>query len=546
MRSADALAVPAQADEDYVTQPIPVRHRILVVDDRAENLLAAEVALTGLDALIVTALSGEAALKYLLEADYSLVLLDVNMPNMDGYETARYIRSRPRSAHVPIIFMTAHVSDEKNLLRAYELGAVDFLVKPVAPEILRAKSQQLLAIQERTDELARLRGQRELELERQRFQDEHMRQLVEADDRKNEFLAILAHELRNPLAPLRALFDLAKFAPTQPLTERMLEIGDRQISLLTRLVDDLLDISRITTNKLELRPEIMDLRSAIEAAVATSKPRLSDRGHTLSTDLPEDPVMVTLDSLRFVQVIANLLNNAARYTPPGGKLRIGCGTSGEDHAFVEVEDNGIGIPTDLLPTIFGMFVQERVRSDGSGGLGLGLALAKQLVELHGGTITAASEGRGLGSTFRIELPLATTELALRPRTRSSDLEPMQPEARPLRIIVVDDNEDARELIAETLQAAGHDVRVAPDGPSGLDLILALRPDAAFIDIGLPGMNGVDVVRELRARVPDLATKLVAFTGYCGAESIEKSRQAGFDDHLIKPATLEKMLGCLPR
>jgi CheY-like chemotaxis protein len=290
----------------------------------------------------------------------------------------------------------------------------------------------------------------------------------------------------------------------------------------------------------------MDLRTAIEAAITTSKPRLTDRGHVLATDLPDEPVMVTIDSLRFVQVIANLLNNAARYTPPGGKLRITCGATGDERAFVELEDNGIGIPPDLLPTIFGMFVQERVRSDGSGGLGLGLALAKQLVELHGGTITAASEGRGCGSKFRIELPLATTDLALRPRTRTRDLEPMdKPEVRALKIIVVDDNEDARELIAESLQAAGHEVRVAPDGPSGLDLILALRPDAAFIDIGLPGMNGVDVVRELRARAPDLTTKLIAFTGYCGAESIEKTREAGFDDHLIKPATLEKMLACLP-
>jgi signal transduction histidine kinase len=544
MSPADALARPVHSDEDHITQPIPIKHRILVVDDRPENLLAAEVALTGLDALLVTALSGEQALKFLLEADYSLVLLDVHMPGMDGYETARYIRARPRSAHVPIIFMTAHVNEEKHMLRAYELGAVDFLVKPVAPEILRAKSQQLLAIQERTEEIARLRGQRELEIERQRFQDEQLSQLEDADHRKNEFLAILAHELRNPLAPLRALFDLAKHAPDQPLTERMLEIGDRQISLLTRLVDDLLDVSRITTNKLELRPELMDLREVIESAASTSRPRLSDRGHTLAIEAPEKPVSVIVDSLRLIQVISNILNNAARYTPPGGKITVSCGCD-DDRAYVAITDNGIGIPTELLPTIFGMFVQERVRSDGSGGLGLGLALAKQLVELHGGTIRASSRGRGHGSTFTIELPLASDSLALAPRTRTQDLEPLQ-KPPGLKIIIVDDNEDARELIAESLATAGHEVRVAPDGPSGLELILALRPDAAFIDLGLPGMNGVEVVRELRARAPDLTTRLVAFTGYCGSESIERTRAAGFDDHLIKPATLQRMLDCLPR
>ena len=544
MSPADALARPVHSDEDHITQPIPIKHRILVVDDRPENLLAAEVALTGLDALLVTALSGEQALKFLLEADYSLVLLDVHMPGMDGYETARYIRARPRSAHVPIIFMTAHVNEEKHMLRAYELGAVDFLVKPVAPEILRAKSQQLLAIQERTDEIARLRGQRELELERQRFQDEQLSHLEDADHRKNEFLAILAHELRNPLAPLRALFDLAKHSPEQPLTERMLEIGDRQISLLTRLVDDLLDVSRITTNKLELRPELMDLREVIESAAATSRPRLADRGHTLAIEVPDKPVSVIVVSLRLVQVISNILNNAARYTPPGGKISVACGCD-EDRAYVAITDNGIGIPPELLPTIFGMFVQERVRSDGSGGLGLGLALAKQLVELHGGTIRATSRGRGHGSTFTLELPLASDSLALAPRTRTGELEP-QTKPPGLRIIIVDDNEDARELIAESLATAGHEVRVAPDGPSGLELILALRPDAAFIDLGLPGMNGVDVVRELRSRAPELTTRLVAFTGYCGAESIERTRAAGFDDHLIKPATLQRMLECLPR
>ena len=544
MSLAEALPRVVHTDEDHITQPIPIRHRVLVVDDRPENLLAAEVALTGLEALVVTALSGDEALKYLLEADYSLVLLDVHMPGMDGYETARYIRARPRSAHVPIIFMTAHVNEEKHMLRAYELGAVDFLVKPVAPEILRAKSQQLLAIQERTDEIARLRGQRELEIERQRFQEEQLRQLEDADHRKNEFLAILAHELRNPLAPLRALFDLAKHAPESPLSERMLEIGDRQISLLTRLVDDLLDVSRITTNKLELRPEIMDLREIIESAASTSRPRLADRGHTLAINVPDAPVTVIVDSLRLVQVISNLLNNAARYTPPGGKITVACGVD-DERAYLTVTDNGIGIPEELLPTIFGMFVQERVRSDGSGGLGLGLALAKQLVELHGGTITASSRGRGHGSTFALELPLASDALALRPRTRTGDMEP-QPKPASLRIIVVDDNEDARDLIAESLATAGHEVRVAPDGPSGLDLILALRPDAAFIDLGLPGMNGIEVVRELKSRAPDLPTRLVAFTGYCGAESIEKTRAAGFDDHLIKPATLQRMLDCLPR
>ncbi len=547
------------AEEELITKPVRVRHKILVVDDRRENLLAADAALTGLGALIVTAQSGQEALRRLLEADYSLILLDVQMPGMDGYETARFIRDRPRTSHVPIIFLTAHEGEQKNVLRAYELGAVDFMFKPFAPEILKSKAQTLLALQERTEALARLQVQHELELERQKLQAIALagetraklqlaqlnERLAENDHRKNEFLAILAHELRNPLAPLRTLFDLAKQQPDKPLSTKMIEIGDRQLTLLSRLVDDLLDISRITANKIELRPETLDLREVVDAALTTSRPRLTDRRHTIVTVIPDTPVPVTVDSLRLVQVVSNLLNNAARYTKPNGRIEIACGIANQ-RAYVLVKDNGIGIPIDLVPTIFDMFVQERVRSDGSGGLGLGLALAKHLVTLHGGSIEASSGGRGCGSTFRVELPLAGTADALRPRTRSSEMEPLQltdPD-RKLRIVVIDDNEDARELVAQMLKHAGHDVALAHDGPSGLDAILHHRPDAALIDIGLPGMTGLEVVRVLRERAPDLATRFVAYTGYCGPEALDRVTEAGFHDHLVKPATMDKVLRCL--
>jgi signal transduction histidine kinase len=546
-------------DDDLITRPVRIRHKILVVDDRTDNLLAADAALGGLGALIVTAHSGEEALRRLLESDYSLVLLDVQMPGMDGYETARFIRERPRTSHVPIIFLTAHEGESKNILRAYELGAVDFMFKPFVPEILRAKAQVLLTLQERTEALARLRIEHEHELERQRTQAAHLmremtakqqlaqlnEQLAENDHRKNEFLAILAHELRNPLAPLRALFDLAMQSRDRPLTSKMLEIWDRQLTLLARLVDDLLDISRITANKIELRPETMDLREIVDAAITTSRPRVSDRRHTLAAMMPADPVIVTVDSLRLIQVVSNLINNAARYTQPNGHIEVACGIA-DGAAFVTVKDNGIGIPEDLLPTIFDMFVQERVRSDGSGGLGLGLALAKHLVTLHGGTVKASSGGRGCGSTFRVELPLTGADAALRPRTRTNEMEPLTlgSAARKMRIVVIDDNEDARELVAHMLEGVGHEVRLAHDGPTGLDAILEHQPDAALIDIGLPGMTGIDVVRALRERCPTLRTRLVAYTGYSGSEAIESATRAGFHDHLAKPATIDKVLSCL--
>jgi signal transduction histidine kinase len=555
----DVATLSSSTGEEPITRPVGIGQKILVVDDRQANLVAVEAALSGLGAQIVTAQSGQEALKRLLEADYSLVLLDVQMPGMDGYETARFIRARPRTTHLPIIFLTAHEGEQKNLLRAYELGAVDFMFKPFAPEILRAKAQTLLMLQERTEALARLQLERELERERQKAQAEHLaretaakiqlaalnERLAENDHRKNEFLAILAHELRNPLAPLRTLFDLAKQQLDRPLSVKMLEIGDRQLTLLSRLVDDLLDISRITANKIELRPETLDLREIVDNAMTTSRPRLADRRHTLVASMGETPVPVTVDSLRLVQVVSNLINNAARYTQPNGRIEVSCGIA-NGHAFIAVTDNGIGIPRDLLPTIFDMFVQERVRSDGSGGLGLGLALAKHLVDLHGGTIEAKSGGRGCGSTFRVELPLAGSAEALRPRTRSTELSPLSmPSAvRKLRIVIVEDNEDARELVAHMLTAWGHEVALAHDGPSGLDTILEHRPDAALIDIGLPGMNGLEVVRALRERCPGLTTRLVAYTGYCGAEAIERANEAGFHDHLVKPATMEKLLGCL--
>lgn len=508
------------------------RHRILVVDDRAENLLAAEVALGGVDAEIVTAQSGEEALLRLLESEYSLLLLDIQMPGLDGYETAKLIRARTKTRNLPIIFLTAHDTESKNILRAYEeLNGIDMLFKPLAPQILRAKVNVILALQDRTAE------KRELE----RLNE----QLAEADQRKNEFLAILAHELRNPLAPLRALFDLTKQQPNQPLPRRMAEIGDRQVNILARLVDDLLDISRITANKISLRPEVTDLREVVELALSTSRPRITDRKHQLITHFGDRKVPVTVDSLRIVQVVSNLLNNAARYTPVGGRIELSCGLHGQV-AYVEVTDNGIGIPDELIPTIFDMFVQERVRSDGTGGLGLGLALARQLVDLHGGKLRASSPGRGRGSTFRLELPCAESEHALRPRVRTKEIEPMSVATVPHKksVVIVDDNDDARELVGHLLEAAGHHVHLAPDGPRGLESILEHRPDCALIDIGLPGMTGFELVDALRSRCPDLPTRLVALTGYCAPDSVAKAKQAGFHEHLVKPATLEVMLRAL--
>ena len=544
------------------TQPIALRRQILVVDDVPANLLAVEAALAPLQRAIVTALSGREALARLLDTDFSLVLLDVQMPDMDGYETAQWIRKRERTRHIPIIFLTAHNYDHAAVLHAYQLGAVDFLFKPIEPEILRAKAEVFLCLQERTEELAATSMQRAFDEERRRYTAAAFRREIEReqaareelarlnkvladnDRRKNEFLAILAHELRNPMAPIRTALDLIKLRPDRPVTASTVDLIDRQLGVLSRLVEDLLDISRITAQKIELRPEPMDLRDAVALAVATSSPIIEARRHALTIASPAESVAIIGDHVRLVQVVSNLLNNAARYTEPGGAIRIACGMT-DTRAFVEITDSGIGIPAELVGSIFEMFVQERVRSDGSGGLGLGLALARHLIELHRGAIHASSPGRGLGSTFRIELPSAGSPEALPVRKRTRDMPPLASPPGALRAVIVDDNDDARDLLASLLEEHGHAVQTAADGPSALALIRDVRPDVALIDLGLPGMDGFALVTTLLAECPDLSTRLIALTGYGDAEHQTRAKAAGFHAHLVKPASATAILAALP-
>ncbi|MEO8707034.1 MAG: response regulator [Kofleriaceae bacterium] len=551
--------------DDVDTRPVFALRQILVVDDTPANLLAMEVALAPLNRTIVTASSGQDALARLLDQDFALVLLDVQMPEMDGYETARWIRSRQRTQHVPIIFVTAHDHDDEAVLKAYALGAVDFLFKPIVPEILCSKASVFVTLQERTELLAAEQLQRDFDSRRRDYETVALRRdrdreiaankelarlnaaLAASDRRKDGFIAILAHELRNPLAPVRTCIDLIRQTPDQPLSARMLDILDRQTQVLSRLVDDLLDLSRIKADKIELRPEQVELAEVVEAAITTSRPVIDGRAHTLVLHASTAPLRVVVDTVRLSQVLANLLNNAARYTRRGGRIDIEL-RSEDTWAFVRITDNGVGIPAELQETIFKMFVQERVSSDGSGGLGLGLALAQRLVEMHHGSISVHSEGRDRGSTFEIRIPLAGTVMALEARKRTRDMEPLtleQPAAPGvIRTVVIDDNDDARDLLSDLLRAKGYEVLTARDGPSGLDLIRQHRPDVALVDLGLPGMDGIGVAEELRAKSPELTTRLVALTGYGDASDHERTKRAGFHAHLVKPATAAAIFACL--
>jgi PAS domain S-box-containing protein len=371
------------------------------------------------------------------------------------------------------------------------------------------------------------RKQLESEL-RQRVDD-----LAEADRQKNEFLAMLAHELRNPLAPMRNALHLMKMpGVSDAILVQAREMMERQMHQLVRLVDDLLDVSRIIRGKIELRKEPVDLAMAVARAVETAHPVIDAHGHELRASLPPQPVYVEGDLIRLAQVVANLLTNAAKYTEQSGYIDVSVEASGHD-AVLRVRDTGIGVPSEFLPYIFDLFVQgDRSLARSQGGLGIGLTLVKRLVEMHGGTVCAESAGVGHGSTFTVRLPLWTGAGA--DVGTGNGIQARATDALRKRILVVDDNVDAAESIAMVLRVGGYDVRCVHDGPSALQAAERYHPEVVVLDIGLPGMSGYDVARHLRRRPQFTRTPIIAVTGYGQDDDRRRSREAGFDAHLTKP------------
>jgi signal transduction histidine kinase len=356
--------------------------------------------------------------------------------------------------------------------------------------------------------------------------------LREADRRKDEFLATLAHELRNPLAPLRNALEILRAAEATPdMRTRALEMMERQLRQMVRLVDDLLDVSRITTGKLAVRKAVFDLRDAVRDAVETVRPFLDTRGHAFEMRIAPDPLRVDGDAARLGQVIGNLLHNAAKYTEPGGRILLEVRREGDD-AVVRVRDSGIGLDERSLATIFDMFVQvDHSLTRSQAGLGVGLTLARRLIALHGGTITAFSAGLGLGSEFVMRIPLSDSPAA-RP----------VPEVRPgpgrgrhgRRILIADDNAEFADGMAALLASRGHDVRVAHDGAEALAAVQGFTPEFAFLDIGMPKVHGYELARRLRDRPETAECVLVAVTGWGQEDDRRRAQEAGFDRHLVKP------------
>jgi PAS domain S-box-containing protein len=368
------------------------------------------------------------------------------------------------------------------------------------------------------------------------------RELQEQERRKDEFLATLAHELRNPLAPVRNGIQLLRAAlPGDERVARALGMMERQVGHIVHLVDDLMDVARVSSGKVALRKERIDLRVVVDAAIETTRQAVEAGGHELSVDLPLDPLTFEADRTRLTQVFANLLNNAAKYTPNGGRIALSA-VREDRFAVVRVTDTGLGIPAEMLPKIFDMFTQVGTSLERSqGGLGIGLTLVRRLVEMHGGTVMAESPGPGRGSTFVVRMPLAVGASEPHDPTKT---ERAAPPATGVCILVVDDNRDSAESLAMLLELKGHEVRMAHDGPEALRVLGTFRPRLILLDIGLPGMNGYEVARRIRESTELRGVTLAALTGWGQEEDRRRSREAGFDYHLTKPADpaqVEKIL-----
>ncbi|WP_374676203.1 response regulator [Ideonella sp.] len=627
---------------------------ILIVDDLPEKLLVFRTVLEDLGQPLVFARSGTEALKEVLAREFAVILLDVNMPDIDGFETASLIRRHRRSAHTPIIFITSY-ADELQTARGYSLGAVDYILSPVVPEILRSKvrvfvelhvlqkriarqaeerialaasaaalavaedaqrrsaclsevshalsgvldpGQVLQALQARAvpvlaggvsllapgDELAQAGQGRGAGAGPAAVQDWPLRQgdhtlgllrfdaptamgealgpevaervavalaaahlhqelqaeiaerrqaearLAEASRRKDEFIAMLSHELRNPLAPIRNAAEvIRRVAPEDKTLRWASDITDRQVRQLTRLVDELLDVARISQGKIVLQRAPLDLAALVADCVDAQRSAITARRQTLTQAVSSVPVWVNGDADRLRQVVGNLLSNAIKYTPEGGGLHVGIGLDG-GQALLTVRDTGMGIEPDLLPRVFELFEQgPRTLDRSQGGLGIGLTLVQLLVQLHGGRVEAHSAGTGQGSEFRIWLP--TSGALAAPAPAPAVEAPVVPHRH---ILLVEDNVDVADTTATMLRLSGHTVCVVHGGAEAIDAVAGFTPDVVLLDIGLPHMDGYEVARRLRHTAACQGAWLVALTGYGQPADRQRGRDAGFDEHLLKP------------
>lgn len=495
------------------------RANILLVDDLPEKLLAYQVILQELDQNIMLAHSGEEALKLVLKHEFAVILLDVNMPGMDGFETAAMIRGRKKSSRTPIIFLTAF-TDDVHAAQSYASGGVDYLPTPVVPEILKAKVRVFIELSQMRQHAA---SQAEERAKRAAAE--------EADRRKDEFLGMLAHELRNPLGPIsNAIHLLRMTGAKESRHEQLHDIIERQVVHMGRLIDDLLDSTRLARGQILLRKEWCDLTKIVYQTSEDYRNIFDASGIGLNINVPEESVWIEGDPTRLAQAVGNLLHNAHKFTNPGGLITVTLKYMGRQ-AKITVKDTGVGIDPAFLPHIFEVFRQgEQGLDRNRGGLGLGLSLVNGLTVLHNGKAYAVSEGLGKGAEFIIELPIKPAPVM------AAAPEPVAPVCSDskCRILVIEDNKDTAESVRMLLDHEGYEVEIAYAGASGLEIARAFKPQIILCDIGLPGMDGYQVARIIRQDDAFSSTCIIALTGYGRDEDQQQAREAGFDMHLTKP------------
>jgi signal transduction histidine kinase len=448
---------------------------------------------------------------------------------------AALLSQQPPWSDFPLVVLTAPGSDKRRAHPALEaVGHMTLLPRPV--QMASLVSTVRAALRDRDRQYALRRHLAE--------QEQREATLREADRKKDEFLATLAHELRNPLAPIRNAVQLIELKrPTDAELRWACDVAVRQVAHLTRLIDDLLDISRITTNKLELRRDRVELADVVRQALEASRPVIDQFAHELSVTLPGRPVYLNGDLVRLAQIVLNLLNNAAKYTPRGGRIELVAGAEGGE-VRIAIKDNGIGIEPHHLSQIFEMFSQVAPALDRSqGGLGIGLALVKGLVKMHGGSISADSDGPGRGSEFTVRLPTIEEDSE---RIGHSQSQPVLASSVRRRILVVDDNRDAADSLAATLRLIGHELHTAYDGLEALRRSLEFRPEVILLDIGMPKLNGYETAARIREQLAVGRPMLIAITGWGQEEDRDRARRAGFDGHLVKPVNFAHLREMIER
>ena len=525
------------------------RINILLVDDEARNLDTLESVLEDPSYNLLRAEDADKALRLLLENDVAAIVLDIKMPGVSGFELAAMIKGTKKFRQIPIVFLTAYMVDDKDIVTGYGAGAVDYLTKPINPAILRHKVAVFADLFRKTRALAELNDHLEARVqERTAELEKSEAALREANRQKDRFLATLAHELRNPLAPLRTGLDLLLAQPDRPAAmDKTLGAMNRQLAHMVRLIDDLLDVSRITRGALELRKERADLGALVERAVESAGPELSRRQQRVTVEKAPVAVECIVDPTRITQIIGNLLHNASKHSPPNATVRVRLRQEG-DRGVIDVVDDGAGIPPDQIERVFDMFTKiARAVQHTNDGLGIGLALSRQLAELHGGTLSASSEGEGKGATFTLRVPLgiadSTTLAVAAPHGANGSAAVASAAAGPrgerLEVVLVEDNEDSAEMMTAWLEHLGHAVKVAHTGTEGVALILDARPDVVLCDVGLPEMDGIEVCKRVVSSLTEPPV-MVALTGWGMESDRKRTGDAGFRHHLVKPVELEKL------